>query len=111
RFFLDSSFLLSFLPSSLCFFFYCYGHPLDLHSFPTRRSSDLFKFIGVFLARFFAYLGKRRANDVAAKVDAEADQVEHNEKLNKRVHFAFLLSRSHAVSSLWQKPTQGWPGR
>ena len=70
-----------------------------------------FKFIGVFLARFFAYLGKRRANDVAAKVDAEADQVEHNEKLNKRVHFAFLLSRSHAVSSLWQKPTQGWPGR
>ena len=69
------------------------------------------KFIGVFLARFFAHLGKRRANDVAAKVDAEADQVEHNEKLDKIIHFAFLLSRSHAVSSLWQKPTQGWPGR
>ena len=26
-----------------------------------------FNFIGVFLARFFAYLGKRRANDVAAR--------------------------------------------
>src|SRR5687768_18301749 len=25
----------------LLFFFYCYGHPRDLHSFPTRRSSDL----------------------------------------------------------------------
>src|SRR5438067_3843640 len=25
------------------FFFYCYGHPRDLHSFPTRRSSDLSK--------------------------------------------------------------------
>src|SRR5438105_5321539 len=24
-----------------CFFFYCYGDPRDLHSFPTRRSSDL----------------------------------------------------------------------
>src|SRR5207248_9696750 len=23
------------------FFFYCYGAPRDLHSFPTRRSSDL----------------------------------------------------------------------
>src|SRR5947207_5570031 len=23
------------------FFFYCYGHHPDLHSFPTRRSSDL----------------------------------------------------------------------
>src|SRR5436305_11435787 len=26
---------------SLTFFFYCYGDHLDLHSFPTRRSSDL----------------------------------------------------------------------
>src|SRR5436305_11383717 len=25
----------------LLFFFYCYGHHRDLHSFPTRRSSDL----------------------------------------------------------------------
>src|SRR5687768_17868386 len=24
-----------------CFFFYCYGDHRDLHSFPTRRSSDL----------------------------------------------------------------------
>ena len=30
---------------------------------------------------------------------------------NYQFHFCFLLSRSHAVSSLWQKPTQGWPGR
>src|SRR5947207_11237373 len=34
------------MPSSsliflLSFFFYCYGHHRDLHSFPTRRSSDL----------------------------------------------------------------------
>src|SRR5439155_4881198 len=26
---------------SSSFFFYCYGTPRDLHSFPTRRSSDL----------------------------------------------------------------------
>src|SRR5207302_8657106 len=29
------------LSTDFCFFFYCYGHPRDLHSFPTRRSSDL----------------------------------------------------------------------
>src|SRR5207302_10283163 len=30
------------LLSSLCFFFFlCYAVPRDLHSFPTRRSSDL----------------------------------------------------------------------
>ena len=27
------------------FFFYCYGDPRDLHSFPTRRSSDLAKMV------------------------------------------------------------------
>src|SRR5439155_25509449 len=29
------------LTSFLLFFFYCYSHPRYLHSFPTRRSSDL----------------------------------------------------------------------
>src|SRR5438552_6931138 len=28
------------------FFFYCYGDHRDLHSFPTRRSSDLFRLGG-----------------------------------------------------------------
>src|SRR5207245_11405387 len=32
--------------SCLFFFFYCYLAHRDLHSFPTRRSSDLFCFIG-----------------------------------------------------------------
>src|SRR5690242_21793619 len=27
---------------TLIFFFYCYRHHRDLHSFPTRRSSDLY---------------------------------------------------------------------
>src|SRR5437763_16419355 len=31
----------SFLLLLLFFFFYCYGDHRDLHSFPTRRSSDL----------------------------------------------------------------------
>src|SRR5689334_17586063 len=31
--------------ASATFFFLCYGHPRDLHSFPTRRSSDLVNLI------------------------------------------------------------------
>src|SRR5207253_9825976 len=30
-----------FLYFLIFFFFYCFGHHRDLHSFPTRRSSDL----------------------------------------------------------------------
>src|SRR5438132_10311850 len=30
-----------FVQIQLVFFFYCYGDLIDLHSFPTRRSSDL----------------------------------------------------------------------
>src|SRR5207248_10179686 len=34
--------LIAVLMIVLCFFFFsCYGYHLDLHSFPTRRSSDL----------------------------------------------------------------------
>src|SRR5687768_17894533 len=32
--------------SSIFFFFYCYAHHRDLHSFPTRRSSDLEAAVG-----------------------------------------------------------------
>src|SRR5207249_10593503 len=35
------SFLHSSTPYFFSFFFYCYGAHRDLHSFPTRRSSDL----------------------------------------------------------------------
>src|SRR5690606_42055257 len=34
-------FVPSMCESFSCFFFLCYGVPCDLHSFPTRRSSDL----------------------------------------------------------------------
>src|SRR5690349_25156315 len=32
--------------TDLFFFFYCYGNRRDLHSFPTRRSSDLERRLG-----------------------------------------------------------------
>src|SRR5689334_24605996 len=37
--------------ASSTFFFYCYGHPRDLHSFPTRRSSDLSSRIAAKISR------------------------------------------------------------
>src|SRR5207249_11232305 len=34
------------LPVTFTFYFYCYTHPRALHSFPTRRSSDLYTLKG-----------------------------------------------------------------
>src|SRR5438552_12727583 len=36
------------------FFFYLYRHPPDLHSFPTRRSSDLGFWLGLLLIYLFS---------------------------------------------------------
>src|SRR5438034_9873223 len=44
--------------SSCFFFFYSYGHHRDLHSFPTRRSSDLFS--------------ARRVDAVLRRIDARS---------------------------------------
>src|SRR5205823_15005417 len=40
----------SFLLPISSVFFYCYGDPRDLHSFPTRRSSDLVSNLQSFIA-------------------------------------------------------------
>src|SRR5207253_9692823 len=41
----SAALLFSSIASLPLFFFSCCGHPRDLHSFPTRRSSDLLKFM------------------------------------------------------------------
>src|SRR5690349_23598734 len=47
---LRSTHVFALLP--LIFFFYCYGHHRDLHSFPTRRSSDLWQPSSCLAARY-----------------------------------------------------------
>src|SRR5690348_17374120 len=63
------------------FFFYCYGDHRDLHSFPTRRSSDLHRVVAVVdLDRVVA----RRAEHDDADVDRLAGGVAHHRREQDR---------------------------
>src|SRR5205814_8823580 len=55
------------------FFFYCYGAHRDLHSFPTRRSSDLLSYLARVLCgpslRARAHVGVEGVGDAAHALD------------------------------------------
>src|SRR5205809_5444468 len=65
------------------FFLYCYGHRRDLHSFPTRRSSDLVVLVGV--------LTRRRPLHAATRVLAQPRSEEHTSELQSRLHLVCRL--------------------
>src|SRR5699024_5578047 len=54
--------------SSALFFFSSPAHHRDLHSFPTRRSSDLYGIMALFLPESPRYLIRRNQLDRASKV-------------------------------------------
>src|SRR6267154_4466546 len=68
------------------FFFYCYGHHRDLHSFPTRRSSDL-KFLFVEYYRFDLPLVVVETN--CSSFDFRSE--EHTSELQSPVHLVCRL--------------------
>src|SRR5438874_8580112 len=63
------------------FFFYCYGHPRDLHSFPTRRSSDLAR-----ASRRSSHRGRSRALSFSGRfrVTVPMRSEEHTSELQSR---------------------------
>src|SRR5437870_12389639 len=73
---------------SLFFFFQCYGDHQDLHSFPTRRSSDLASY------REIIKLGYEENAPLAAKADgrqAKRRSEEHTSELQSRGHLVCRL--------------------
>src|SRR5947209_15270204 len=74
-----------FLYFSFLFFFYCYGDHRDLHSFPTRRSSDLGVSVGIALVA--DGLGTGMALVAAALVRSE----EHTSELQSRQYLVCRL--------------------
>src|SRR5438309_6604241 len=65
----------------LHFFFYRYGNPLDLHSFPTRRSSDL------------------QIKEMTRKVSAEVDLV-HQQTQNQRYGSSHIGATAKDISNV-----------
>src|SRR5689334_24818365 len=103
----------------MSFFFYCYGHHRDLHSFPTRRSSDLFA-----AANRRAWLGHGIALLVCAALFAMllsvppqmlpeqlADAVrlqrseEHTSELQSQFHLVCRLLLEKKKKKLWHTIT------
>src|SRR5690606_42052118 len=81
----------SYPPLASNFFFYCDGHNRDLHSFPTRRSSDL-QAEGTqrATAKTGGHLGGR---DTPAPVEVPAKTLSYEEFIAKRATRAELRDR------------------
>src|SRR5437762_4190126 len=72
-----------------CFFFYCSGHHRDLHSFPTRRSSDLRKLSsGVFSEVDAVFRDHTRFPDPELRV---ARSEEHTSELQSPMYLVCRL--------------------
>src|SRR5687768_18140805 len=83
-------------------FFYCYGDHRDLHSFPTRRSSDLTKASAaprtseysctpVNTMRGRTRLGVATSEPAARRVATGARSEEHTSELQSRLHLVCRL--------------------
>src|SRR5437868_14990222 len=83
-------FVYSLQPVFLSFFFYCSGSPLDLHSFPTRRSSDL-----RYSRRLFLLVLARRRSSGPESRDRSATGIQRSEE-----HTSELQSRFDLVCRL-----------
>src|SRR5690349_24437877 len=77
-------------PSAFAFFFSCYGAPRDLHSFPTRRSSDLIEDRAVIIT-----LRRKSPAEQAAKYRLRKDKPKRSEE-----HTSELQSRRELVCRL-----------
>src|SRR5439155_20223999 len=79
------------------FFFYCYGAHRDLHSFPTRRSSDLDVFAAVLALRPGSF---RAAVQLGLANEGLGDQNELHGGSRSEEHTSELQSRGHLVCRL-----------
>src|SRR5438309_2754231 len=82
------------------FFFYSYAHPQDLHSFPTRRSSDLGNpgSVAVFRRQLFAPREEpERSSEIAQML--QGDRL-GRERRRSEEHTSELQSQFHLVCRL-----------
>src|SRR5699024_11748014 len=85
------------LSSSTCFFFFFYAHRLhrDLHSFPTRRSSDLCAVLEITVKRLKPYHIKADTNHLYVIVSPENFTLQINGE-----HYRFVPRSEEHTSEL-----------
>src|SRR5205814_8330530 len=99
----------------LFLFFYCYGHHRDLHSFPTRRSSDLVvtTTLAMSLRGYWRTLRVRMACNPAMRMTtfttvARTRSEEHTSELQSLRHLVcrLLLEKKKKAARLATRPMQ-----
>src|SRR5438876_12230814 len=85
------------------FFFHCYGHHRDLHSFPTRRSSDLNAHPEGEAADFFGVV-VNEAIDRGHGRSRGLRSEEHTSELQSPVHLVCRLLLEKKKAKLSQDP-------
>src|SRR5690606_41800656 len=87
-------------PSTCTFFFYCYGNHRDLHSFPTRRSSDL-ENMRVYAETVRTQIPELNINDaaIATMVKNNKSKIIELEKQLKEDRKSTRLNSSHVKIS------------
>src|SRR5207244_9865884 len=95
-------------PLCFCFSFYCYCHHLDLHSFPTRRSSDL---VGqhwqVVITTFglqYLDVGNDHEEETQRDHEDENQQLEAGHASARTIFFTQQVGRSEEHTSELQSP-------
>src|SRR5436305_8057298 len=96
------------------FFFYCYGDHRDLHSFPTRRSSDLLQGIGPFIDAVVTHMAgipkklDRLQMGVRSRIELLRDHrsEEHTSELQSRPHLVcrLLLEKKNISHCIAKRP-------
>src|SRR5947199_2314289 len=96
------------VPRCSFFFFYSYGDHRDLHSFPTRRSSDLGERVGVHDARRCAQQSERAPADhdlLLVRLFDQRLEREGTDRKSTRLNSSHL-GISYAVFCLKKKKTK-----
>src|SRR5439155_24881563 len=83
--------------SFISFFFYCSGDHRDLHSFPTRRSSDLIRFTSVVFPAPFEPISASTSRSLTVKSTWSTAWVSPK---RSEEHTSELQSRGHLVCRL-----------
>src|SRR5437870_9499020 len=95
------------------FFFYCCSHHRDLHSFPTRRSSDLHSLRFRDSARSWARSPRRNDTDSGDKDLADFTQDRKSTRLNSShvaISYAvFCLKKKKRINRKTHCITSNWP--
>src|SRR5438876_6963124 len=94
-------------PLAVVFFFYRFGDPRDLHSFPTRRSSDL-KVIELAAELVEREIGFESLDAVAG---GETRSEEHTSELQSPVHLVCRLLLEKKKYNLWRSAARPPTGR